>query len=160
MFGFGGAVVYGSPAASGTALGAPVAGIAETTTGKGYWLVGADGGVFTYGDAGYFGSVPAVTTRKLAAAVVGVATTSDSKGYWLVGADGGVFAFGDAGYFGSLQSLHLTPASPIVGIVPTPTGRATGSSGPTAACSPSATPGTSATSPRSSGGPHPRPSWA
>ena len=40
-----------------------------------------------------------------------------------MGADGGVFAFGDAGYFGSLQSLHLTPASPIVGIAATPTGK-------------------------------------
>ena len=68
VFGFGGAALYGSPAASQTTLSSPVVGIAETPTGKGYWLVGADGGVFTYGDAGYFGSVPAVTTKKLAAA--------------------------------------------------------------------------------------------
>jgi hypothetical protein len=26
--------------------------------GKGYWLVASDGGVFTFGDAGFFGSVP------------------------------------------------------------------------------------------------------
>ena len=73
-------------------------------TGKGYWLVGADGGVFTYGDAGYFGLGPGPDSVKLSAPIVGVAATADRKGYWLVGADGGVFAFGDAGYFGSLAA--------------------------------------------------------
>lgn len=32
-------------------LDAPIVGIAATPTGKGYWLVGADGGVFAHGDA-------------------------------------------------------------------------------------------------------------
>ena len=31
-------------------------GVAPTTDAKGYWLVGADGGVFTYGDAAFYGS--------------------------------------------------------------------------------------------------------
>lgn len=30
--------------------------MAATPTGKGYWLVASDGGVFTYGDAKYCGS--------------------------------------------------------------------------------------------------------
>ena len=38
-------------------LGAPIVGIA-TADGGGYWLVGSDGGVFGFGDAGYHGSVP------------------------------------------------------------------------------------------------------
>lgn len=38
-------------------VGAPVAGIAATPTGKGYWLVCADGGVFAFGDAQFLGNV-------------------------------------------------------------------------------------------------------
>lgn len=36
---------------------APITGIAATPTGKGYWLCAADGGVFAFGDAGFFGNV-------------------------------------------------------------------------------------------------------
>lgn len=36
---------------------APITGIAATPTGKGYWLVGADGGVFAFGDAQFLGNV-------------------------------------------------------------------------------------------------------
>ena len=39
-------------------LNAPIVGMAATPTGKGYWLVGADGGVFAYGDAEFHGSIP------------------------------------------------------------------------------------------------------
>jgi hypothetical protein len=38
-------------------VNAPIVGMAGTPTGKGYWLVAADGGVFAFGDAGYFGNV-------------------------------------------------------------------------------------------------------
>jgi hypothetical protein len=31
--------------------------MAVTSTGRGYWLVAADGGLFAYGDAPYFGSI-------------------------------------------------------------------------------------------------------
>jgi hypothetical protein len=31
--------------------------MAATPTGRGYWLVCADGGVFAFGDAEYFGNV-------------------------------------------------------------------------------------------------------
>ena len=36
---------------------APIVGIAATPSGKGYWLVAADGGVFTFGDAPFLGNV-------------------------------------------------------------------------------------------------------
>ena len=32
--------------------------MAATSTGKGYWLVGADDGVFAFGDAHFFGAAP------------------------------------------------------------------------------------------------------
>lgn len=40
-----------------TNVGAPIVGIASTPSGKGYWLVAADGGVFAFGDATYLGNV-------------------------------------------------------------------------------------------------------
>lgn len=38
-------------------VNAPIVGMAATPTGKGYWLVGADGGVFAFGDAVMLGNV-------------------------------------------------------------------------------------------------------
>ena len=38
-------------------VNAPIVGIAATPTGRGYWLVSADGGVFAFGDAAFFGNV-------------------------------------------------------------------------------------------------------
>jgi hypothetical protein len=37
-------------------LARPVVGVAATPTGRGYWLVASDGGVFAYGDAPFLGS--------------------------------------------------------------------------------------------------------
>ncbi len=79
----------------------------------------ADGGVFAYGDAGFFGSA---ATMALSAPVVGMAATSDGLGYWLVGSDGSILPFGDAIPHGSLPSLHVTPARPVVGMAATPDG--------------------------------------
>ena len=113
----GGAFTFGSPfcgSAGGLALHAPVVGMAKAPNTGGYWLVGADGGVFAYGGAPYYGSMGGVA---LAQPIVGMAATRDGRGYWLVGADGGVFAFGDAGYFGTVSNLHL--AAPVVGVAPT-----------------------------------------
>jgi hypothetical protein len=84
----------------------------------GYWLVAADGGVFTFGDAGFFGSA---ANLRLSQPVVGMAATPTGMGYWLVAADGGVFTFGDAGFFGSAANLRLS--RPVVGTAASPTGR-------------------------------------
>jgi len=80
----------------------------------GYWQVAADGGIFTFGSAQFYGSTGALRLNK---PVVGMAATPDRKGYWLVASDGGVFTFGDASFFGSTGALHLN--SPIIGMVPT-----------------------------------------
>jgi hypothetical protein len=90
---------------------------------NGYWLVGADGGIFSFGSALFHGSTG---NLKLQRPVVGIAPTADNDGYWLVASDGGVFAL-NAGFFGSIPGLGLHPAgsgmpnslnAPIVGIVP------------------------------------------
>jgi len=84
--------------------------MAPTPDGHGYWLVAADGGVFSFGDAGFYGSMGG---KKLDAPVVGMAPTPDGHGYWLVAADGGVFSFGDAGFYGSMGGKKLD--APVVG---------------------------------------------
>jgi hypothetical protein len=80
-------------------------------SGKGYWLVASDGGIFSFGDAAYYGSTGSLTLNK---PIVGLAPTPDGKGYWLVASDGGIFSFGDAAYYGSTGSLTLN--KPIVGL--------------------------------------------
>jgi len=101
---------------SQTTLNAPIVGMAITPDGGGYWMVGADGGVFAYGDAGFYGSTNLVLNQP----VVGMAATPDGHGYWFVAADGGVFAYGDAQFFGSTGNIVLN--QPVVGMTPTPDG--------------------------------------
>ncbi len=110
---------------SGVTPRAPIVGVALAPIGTaGYWMAGADGGVFTIGDPA-FSSCPCATMlafhgslggQRLNAPVVGISGTRDGNGYWLVTADGGVFAFGDAGFYGSMASHHLN--APIVGMAP------------------------------------------
>jgi hypothetical protein len=99
-------------------LSAPVVAMAPTPDGQGYWLVGADGEVYAFGDARSFGSAGGV---RLAQPIVGMAATPDGQGYWLVAADGGVFTFGHARYLGSTGAVRLV--RPIVGMAATPDGQ-------------------------------------
>jgi hypothetical protein len=85
--------------------------------GNGYWLTNAQGGVFPYGGAGYYGSLEGI---RLDQPIVTMASTADGHGYWLAASDGGVFAFGDAGFYGSLGNIRLN--QPIVGMASTPDG--------------------------------------
>lgn len=82
-------------------LNKPVVGGCFTPSGKGYYLVCADGGVFPFGDAQEhsYGSEGGVN---LNAPIVGMSVTPSGNGYMLYAADGGVFPFGDAPGLGSL----------------------------------------------------------
>jgi len=106
----------GTPGAS--ALNQPIVGMAPTPSGQGYWLVAGDGGIFTFGDAGFHGSTGGL---RLNQPIVGMAPTPSGQGYWLVAKDGGIFTFGDAGFHGSTGGLRLN--QPIVGMAPTPSGQ-------------------------------------
>ncbi len=90
--------------------------VVDQTT-QGYWEVGSDGGIFSFGTAPFFGSMGGTP---LNAPIVGIASTPDGGGYWLVAKDGGVFAFGDAHFHGSMGGTPLN--APIVGIASTPDG--------------------------------------
>jgi len=47
-----------------TRLNQPVVGMASTRTGNGYWLVAADGGIFSFGDANFYGSTGNIHLNK------------------------------------------------------------------------------------------------
>jgi CHAP domain len=98
-------------------LDAPIVGMTSTPDGRGYWMVGSDGGVFTFGDARFSGSMGG---RHLDAPIVGMADGPSNSSYWLVGSDGGIFTFGDAHFFGSMGGKHLD--APIVGMASAPNG--------------------------------------
>ncbi|MDA8186231.1 MAG: IPT/TIG domain-containing protein [Actinomycetota bacterium] len=95
----------------------------------GYWLVGKDGGVFSFGNPtpGYYGSIPqncaaAKLPAYCPADVVGIVASPDGKGYLIADADGNVSYFGDAKYYGSMYGPGKTLNAPIVGIAATPDG--------------------------------------
>ncbi len=98
-------------------LNQPIVGMATTPSDGGYWMVATDGGIFSYGDAQFYGSTGAIHLNK---PIVGIAATSDGKGYWMVASDGGIFSFGDAAFYGSTGAIHLNKA--IVGMAATPDG--------------------------------------
>jgi hypothetical protein len=102
----------------------PPAPAAPSPPQHGYWLVGSDGGIFTFGAAQFYGSTGSLPLQR---PVVGITPTANRGGYWLVASDGGIFAFGNAGYHGSIPGSGLNPAgsglahslnAPIVGMVP------------------------------------------
>jgi photosystem II stability/assembly factor-like uncharacterized protein len=94
-----------------------VASGAQPNCAPGYWLVGQDGGIFSFGQAAFKGSTGAM---KLNQPIVGMAADPDGAGYWFVASDGGVFAF-DAPFTGSAGDIKLN--QPIVGMAATPSGK-------------------------------------
>src|SRR5580692_5057284 len=85
-----GAPTLGSPARAGLQLAKPIVGMAPTPDGDGYWLVAADGGIFNYGDAAFYGSAASIHLNR---PIVGMAPAVDGAGYWLVASDGGIFSY-------------------------------------------------------------------
>ena len=74
-------------------------------------MIAADGGVFSFGDAAFAGSMGG---RKLNQPVRSLVPDADGVGYWLVAADGGIFAF-DAPFLGSMGSSRLN--KPVRGMI-------------------------------------------
>jgi hypothetical protein len=101
VFAFGDAVLQ---AATGASLPAgdsqspppkptgPTVAIAASPDGKGYWLLGRDGGVFSFG-VPFHGSVG---ERQPYGKAIDLRPTDSGAGYYVAGTDGAVFAFGDA----------------------------------------------------------------
>jgi cell wall-associated NlpC family hydrolase len=67
--------------------------MSPTPDGGGYWLVAADGGIFNYGDAGFYGSMGGAPSPEPTERVV---STSTGHGYWILDQNGTADGFGDA----------------------------------------------------------------
>ncbi len=113
---------------------------------RGYWLVGSDGGIFSFGAAAFYGSMGGTPLQR---PVVGITPSASRTGYWLVASDGGIFSFGNSSYYGSIpgsgcilparvcRTVSMPPSS--AWCRPSP-GAGTSWWRPMAASSPSATP--------------------
>ena len=95
---------------------ASIVGMTANPSGRGYWLVAADGSISAYGT----GSVGSLEGVLLSTGIVGMAPAGIRGGYWLVARDGGVFSFGRARFFGSTGGMRLN--EPIVGMAATADG--------------------------------------
>ncbi len=82
---------------AGKPLNSPIVAMAVDPATGGYWLLGADGGVFDFGKARYSGSLGGST---LTSPVVGMASQADGAGYWLGQVDGVVTGFGGVPVYG------------------------------------------------------------
>ena len=117
--------------------GAQEAGSADNPSGEGYWVATSDGGVFTYGDAKFHGSMGG---KKLRAPITDIIPTPTGQGYWLVAEDGGVFSFGDAKFFGSPANVAGSPTVAIARVPGSQPGQAA-SPGPPGPAGPPGPPG-------------------
>jgi hypothetical protein len=88
----------------------------SAASGRGYWFLGLDGGVFSF-DVPFYGSLPGIGVNEQS---LSMASRPQGDGYWIVTRSGRVFPFGGAPGFGDLAGFPLH--SPIVRLVPTPTG--------------------------------------
>jgi len=86
-----------------------------TASSAGYHEVASDGGIFSFGDASFYGSMGGTPLNE---PIVGMAATPNGQGYWEVASDGGIFSFGDASFYGSMGGTPLN--KPIVGMAATP----------------------------------------
>jgi hypothetical protein len=121
---FGGAAYHGG-ANTLAHLNAPIVGMAVDPATGGYWLAGADGGVYAF-DAPFEGSAGGIRLNR---PVVGLAATATGSGYQLVASDGGVFSYGDAPFLGSMGGKRLN--APVVGLAERPAAPTAGHTAPT-----------------------------
>jgi hypothetical protein len=91
---------------------------AGQVSGSGYWVVTANGSVYSFGSAAYHGGMGG---RPINAPVTGSETTPTGNGYWELGRDGGIFSFGDAQFWGSTGAMRLN--KPVNGMRRTTDGR-------------------------------------
>jgi hypothetical protein len=59
----------------------PIVGIATAPSGLGYWMAAADGGVFTFGNAAFFGSMGGTSLN--GKRVIAIAPTPSGGGCWM-----------------------------------------------------------------------------
>jgi Pro-kumamolisin, activation domain/Fibronectin type III domain/IPT/TIG domain len=98
-FGLGSLSSRGGP--GGGHLASPIAGIAATPNGLGYFEVARDGHLYHFGNAGYYGYKPVTAGQR----VVGIAAAADGRGYWVLLNTGRVEGFGHVANYGSVHGI-------------------------------------------------------
>lgn len=99
--------------------GKPAVAIAAHPTGRGYWIVTADGRVHAFGGRSHGDAANFVLNP-----IAGIAANSTGNGYWIARADGTIEAFGDAQRFEPVVKedpsaggeAAVTPDAPAVAI--------------------------------------------
>jgi hypothetical protein len=89
----------------------------EAAVPRGYWMLGADGAVYPFGEAKSFGRGPAGVTA------VDVEPTPSGAGYWILTEDGKVSGNGDAAALGNLDVGRLAAGERVTSLSATPSGR-------------------------------------
>jgi calcineurin-like phosphoesterase family protein len=105
-------------AAPGQTSPPPVTTPTRGATRSGYWMVGADGRVFGFGDARSFGDARVTP----GAEAVDLEPTPSGNGYWIVDSAGAIQAFGDAALRPRSGGPTLPPGEPVTSLSATPTG--------------------------------------
>ncbi|MGH9040507.1 MAG: hypothetical protein ACRDZ3_09775 [Acidimicrobiia bacterium] len=81
---------------------------------SGYWMLGADGRVYGFGQAAHHGDGGPGSAD--------LERSRSGDGYWVVEETGRVRAYGDAGYFGDADRTKLVAGEKVTSISATPTG--------------------------------------
>ena len=115
VYAFGSAPFRGST--ESRAVARPIAAMAPTADGQGYWMVGQDGAVYTF-HAPFYGGINGFPLNR---PVVGITATPSGNGYWIVTGDGIVAAMGGAKSYGSMAGKHLN--KPIKALIAGPGGK-------------------------------------
>ena len=97
-------------------IAAAVGPVKPRPTTTGYWVLGRDSGLYSFGNAPFLGGPMQIPTP-----AVSMAATPSGNGYWLLSANGRVSPYGDAVFFGSTEAMRLN--APAVRLEPTRTGR-------------------------------------
>ena len=74
-------------------------------------MVATDGGIFSFGDVPYYGSLPGLGIN--VTDVVGMAPIPTNTGYWIARSTGQVYSFGNAQALGSYAASSCNPIAAI-----------------------------------------------
>lgn len=86
--------------------------MASTPDGRGYWMLARDGGLFTYGDASFYGSA----FGHVIGTAQSIVASPTGRGYWIQTTSGQIFRFGDAVWRGAVDHIGYCAAPTMVGL--------------------------------------------
>jgi hypothetical protein len=116
--GNGGDPVGGAGSGDGNGPGTTPAGTGRS----GYWLLGSNGAVYSFGDAAPLGDAAAKVATDPAARAVDLESTPSGRGYWVLDSRGRIYPFGDAPHLGDVAIGRLPAGEEPASLSATPSG--------------------------------------